>query len=498
VTRGAQAEPHIPFHEGMTSGTTHSASAAERKPGVILAVLALGALAYSVLQSIVAPALPRLGADLHASTTDATWILTGFLLSASVLTPVFGRLGDIHGKHRLLVVALALLTLGTLVCALADSLGLMLAGRVLQGAGGGVFPLAFSIVRDELPRERVGHAIALLSAMLGIGGALGVVVAGVIVENLSYHWLFWIPLGFTTLATITAWRLVPESPVRQDSRVNWLSAALLAAGLVVLLLGITQAGRWGWGSTKNLAFVAGGLGLLGVYVRAELAARVPLADMKVMAARGVWTTNAVTLLVGFGMFAGIVVVPALLEMPAQTGYGFGDSVLTAGLYLVPNAIAMLLVGPVAARLAADHGAKVPALLGTALTGVAYALLAVAHATHGEVIAALVLQGIGIGLAFSSVANLIVDAVPHTQTGAATAINTIMRTVGGAFGSSIPASILAAHTIAGTPAPTEGAFTAVFWVAAGVMALGVAAGLAVPSRRRARNAAPSAIAQPVAG
>src|SRR4051812_45637283 len=230
----------------MRSGTNHS--------GVVVAVLALGALAYSVLQSIVAPALPTLGADLHASTTDATWILTGFLLSASVLTPVFGRLGDIHGKHRLLVLALALLTLGTLVCALATSLPVMLAGRVLQGAGGGVFPLSFSIVRDELPRARVAHAIALLSAMLGIGGAAGAVVAGVIVEHLSYHWLFWIPLVFCVVATVAAWRLVPASPVRQDSRVNWLSAALLAAGLVALLLGITQADRWGWGSAKNLGF----------------------------------------------------------------------------------------------------------------------------------------------------------------------------------------------------------------------------------------------------
>jgi EmrB/QacA subfamily drug resistance transporter len=468
----------------MLSGTTASASRQAPSPGLVLAVLALGALSYSVLQSIVAPALPTLAADLHASATDTTWVLTAFLLSASVLTPVFGRLGDIYGKHRLLVVALALLSAGTLVSALADSLALMLAGRVLQGAGGGVFPLSFAIVRDELPRPRVPGAIALLSAMLGIGGALGVVVAGVIVQDLSYHWLFWLPLAVTTPATLAAWRFVPESPVRHVSTINWLSTALLAAGLVTLLLGITQADSWGWGSARNVGFVAGGLAILAAYVAVEVRARVPLVDMKVMAQRGVWTTNAVTLFVGFGMFAGIVLVPALLEMPATTGYGFGDSVLTAGLYIVPNALAMLLVGPLAARLSHAHGAKVPAVLGTALTGVAYAMLAVAHATHAEVVAGLVVQGLGIGLAFGSLANLIVEAVPQAQTGAATAINTIMRTVGGAFGSSIPASILAAHTIAGTAIPTEHAFTVVFWVTAGVMAVAVLVGLAVPARRAA--------------
>jgi EmrB/QacA subfamily drug resistance transporter len=479
----------------MDTGTTYSALRAdeetaaggEARPGVVLAVLALGALAYSVLQSIVAPALPTLAGDLHASSTDATWVLTAFLLSASVLTPVFGRLGDRHGKHRLLVVALGLLSIGTLVSALATSLDAMLAGRVLQGAGGGVFPLAFAIVRDELPRSKVPGAIALLSAMLGIGGAVGLVVAGVIVEDLSYHWLFWIPLVVTTIATVAAWRFVPESPVRADAPINWGSAALLAAGLVALLLGITQAGAWGWGSARNVGFVAGGLAILALYVAAEVRARVPLVDMKVMAQRGVWTTNAVTLFIGFGMFAGIVLVPALLELPAQTGYGFGDSVLTAGLYIVPNALAMLLVGPFAARLAASHGAKLPALLGTALTGLAYAALAVAHATHAEVVAGLVLQGLGIGLAFASLANLIVEAVPHSQTGAATAINTIMRTVGGAFGASIPASILAAHTIAGTAVPTEHAFTVVFAVTAAVMGAAVLIGLAVPSRRAAQDA-----------
>src|SRR4051812_39354585 len=246
----------------MSTGTTASASApapaARRdaaRPGLVLGVLALGALSYSVLQSIVAPALPTLAADLHTTATNATWVLTAFLLSASVLTPVFGKLGDIHGKHRLLVVALGLLSLGTLVSALADSLSVMLIGRVLQGAGGGVFPLSFAIVRDELPRGRMPGAIALLSAMLGIGGAVGLVVAGVIVEDLSYHWLFWIPLVVTAGATVAAWRWVPESPVKHDSTINWLSVALLAGGLVALLLGITQADSWGWGSAKNIGFV---------------------------------------------------------------------------------------------------------------------------------------------------------------------------------------------------------------------------------------------------
>jgi MFS family permease len=260
-------------------------------------------------------------------------------------------LGDIYGKHRLLVVALGLLSLDTLFRALADSLGVMLVGRVLQGAGGGVFPLSFAIVRDELPRAKMPGAIALLSAMLGTGGAVGLVVAGAIVEDLS-------------------------------------------------LLGITQADSWLWLGQEH-RFRDRWRGAAARLCALRAARPRPLVDMKVMAQRGVWTTNAVTLFVGFGMFAGIVLVP------------------TAALYIVPNALAMLLVGPVAARLAAARGAKVPALLGVGLTSVAYMMLAVAHGTHAEVVAGLVVQGLGIGLAFASLANLIVEAVPQHQTRAAT-------------------------------------------------------------------------------
>src|SRR4051794_3097012 len=164
-------------------------------PRTILAVLSLGGISYALLQSLVVPALPQIQHSLHTTESAVGWVLTAYLLSASVATPIIGRLGDIYGKERLLMLVLVMLAFGTLISATASSLWLMVLGRVIQGAGGGIFPLAFSIIRDEFPNERVPGAIGLVSALLGIGGGAGVVFAGIVIENFSYHWLFWFPLA---------------------------------------------------------------------------------------------------------------------------------------------------------------------------------------------------------------------------------------------------------------------------------------------------------------
>ncbi len=223
---------------------------------VILAVLSIGGLAYAMLSSAVIPALPAIQHALGASEEGVTWLLTGFLLSASVATSILGRLGDMYGKERLLLLTLVLLAVGTAVSALSTSLLPMVVGRVIQGAGGGIFPLAFGIVRDEFPREKVAGSIGMLSSILGIGGGIGIVLGGLIVEHLDYHWLYWIPLIVIVLAAVLTWRLVPESPIRVPGKVNWLAAALMAGGFSCVLIAISETTVWGWGSVKTIVAAA--------------------------------------------------------------------------------------------------------------------------------------------------------------------------------------------------------------------------------------------------
>ena len=289
---------------------------------VTFALLALAGVAYALLQSLVAPALPDIQHSLHTTVNGVSWVLTAYLLSASIATPVIGRLGDMYGKERLLVAVLVLLCVATTVSALATSLTVMLVGRVVQGAAGGIFPLAFGIIRDEFPRERVAGAVGIMSALLGVGGGAGVVLAGPIVQRLSIHWLFWFPLVLLVPATIAVYLFVPESPVRVPGRVNWPGAALMSGGLAAVLLAVSEAPVWGWLSARTLVVFAIGVSLLVAWVRNETRSDHPLVDMRMMRIRGVWTTNAVAALLGFGMYASFILLPEYVETPARRGLRF--------------------------------------------------------------------------------------------------------------------------------------------------------------------------------
>jgi EmrB/QacA subfamily drug resistance transporter len=449
-------------------------------PNVTLAVLAIGGISYALLQSLVAPALPDMQQALHTSETSVGWILTSYLLSASVATPIAGRLGDMYGKEHVLMIVLGLLAFGTLISALATTIGVMVLGRVIQGAGGGIFPLAFAIIRDEFPAEKVAGGIGLMSALLGIGGGAGVVLAGVIVNRLSYHWLFWLPLVAIVIATAATRLFVPESPIKVPGKVNWLATGLMSAGLAAVLLAVSQATTWGWGSPKTIGLSAVGLAFIVAWILAELRSREPLVDMRMMAIRGVWTTNAVAFLLGVGMYSSFILLPQFVQAPLYTGYGFGASVTAAGLFLLPATMAILIVGQLAGRLEHRFGSKPPLIWGAVFAALSFILLCLAHSDPWQIYLASGLLGIGIGLSFAAMANLIVQNVRQEQTGVATGMNTVTRTLGGAFGGQVAASLLAANLGVGEHT-TEHGFTIAFAMCAAALVAGVAIGFLIPSR-----------------
>jgi EmrB/QacA subfamily drug resistance transporter len=464
-------------------------------PRVILAVLSLGGISYALMQSLVLPALPEIQSSLHTSEGAVGWVLTAYLLSASVTTPIIGRLGDMYGKERLLMIVLLLLALGTFISAVASSLSLMIVGRVIQGAGGGIFPLAFSIIRDEFPNERVPGAIGLVSSLLGIGGGAGVVFAGIVTGNLSYHWLFWFPLVMIVVTAYLTRRYIPESPVKSPAEINYRAAGLMTAGISALLLAITETSTWGWGSAKTLGLLALGVVLIAAWVREELRSREPLVDMRMMAIRGVWTTNTVAFLIGVGMYSSFILLPELVQEPASTGYGFGASVTAAGLFLLPATIAIVVIGQMAGVLERRIGSR-GSLIGGALFVLAcYALLVADRGQETQIYVAAGLLGIGIGLSFSAMANLIVQNVRQDQTGVATGMNSVTRTLGGAFGGQVAATLLASN-LGAVGLPTSSGFTLAFLVCliAGVGALGFA--VSVP-RRSANDLTPEVALLPQA-
>jgi len=450
-------------------------------PGVTFAVLALGGVSYALLQSLVAPALPNIQHALNTSEDSVSWVLTAYLLSASVATPIIGRLGDMHGKERMLLIVLVLLSAGTLVSALATSLSVMIVGRILQGAAGGIFPLAFGIIRDEFPRERVAARIGLMSALLGVGGGVGVVLAGPIVDHLSYHYLFWLPLIPIAMTTVATHFFVPESPVKVPGKVSWLAAALMSTGLVLVLVAVSETAKWHWLSAKTLGCIAAGILVLALWVRVESRSSQPLVDMRMMRIRGVWTTNTVALLLGFGMYASFILLPQYVETPTEAGYGFGASVTEAGVFMVPSTVTMLLFGAQTGRLERRFGSKPPLLAGGLLAMTSFLMLGFARSERWEIYVAAALLGAGIGLAFAAMANLIIESVGPEQTGVATGMNTVTRTVGGAFGGAATASIIAG-TIGASGYPSAQGYTAAFALCAVALAIGVLTGTLIPQRR----------------
>jgi len=448
---------------------------------VTFAVLALGVAAYALLQSLVTPVLTTVQAELHTTQSAATWVLTAYLLSASIFTPIMGRLGDMIGKERVFVAALVALAVGSLLAALASSITVMIVARVIQGVGGGVLPLAFGIIRDEFPKEKVTGAVGSIASLSAVGAGLGIVLAGPIVNALDFHWLFWIPMILTIVAAIAAVIFVPESPVRTPGRISWGPAVLLSAWLVALLVALSEAPDWGWGSGKVIGLLVAAVVLAVAWVLSEQHSATPLIDMGMMRLTAVWTNNLVALLIGVGMYATFAFLPEFVQTPKLAGYGFGASVTQSGLMLLPSSITMFIVATYAGRMAQKVGGKVLVVGGCAIGVVSMAILAFAHGEKWEIYLGTAIMGVGFGLAFSAMSGLIVAAVPAEQTGVASGMNANIRTIGGSIGSALMASIVTSQ-VGAHGLPKESGYSAGFAMLGGGLLLAALAALLIPQLR----------------
>jgi EmrB/QacA subfamily drug resistance transporter len=434
-----------------------SVSGARTSYKVTYAVLAVAVGGYALLQSLVIPVLPTIQAGLHTSQNTVTWVLTAYLLSASIFTPIMGRLGDMFGKERLLVVALVALTVGSLMAGAASSITVMVIARAVQGIGGGVLPLSFGLIRDEFPKAKVTGAIGVIAALTAAGAGLGIVLAGPIVEALNYHWLFWIPMVVLGASTVAARLVIPESEVRTPGRLSWGGIILLSGWLVALILAISEAPTWGWGSGRVIGLLAVAVVLGVAWVVTESRSSHPLVDMHLMRSSTVWTTNLVAFLLGIGMYAIFAFLPEFLQTPTSAGYGFGVSITHSGLILLPSSLFMFVFGIGSGRLSKRYGAKPVMVAGLVISIATFVLLTVANASQWEIIVAMVIQGSGYGLAFSSMSALVVESVPPDQTGIASGMNANIRTIGGAIGAAVMSSLVTSGVRPGQ-IPRESGYT----------------------------------------
>ncbi|MCC9177747.1 MFS transporter [Arthrobacter sp. zg-Y750] len=455
---------------------------------LVIAVLACGGIVVSLEKTAVVPLLPEYPRVFGVSSDDVSWMVTVTLLAAAVATPIVSRLADMYGKRRMLLLAMAVMVVGAFTASVGGTFTWALVGRGLQGFSGAVIPVGISILRDALPQKKIAGAVSLMSASFGIGSALGLPLSGYIYDRLGWQATFWVVGIIAALLMVAVVVFVPESHVRTPGRFDYLGAVLLSAGMTALLLAITKGGVWGWTSYPVVGLFAGAAVFFALWFPAELRNGQPLVDLRTSARRPVLLTNIGAVLVGFSMYANMLVTTQQLQLPRETGFGFGLSVVVAGLTMIPSGLAMVAAAPVSARITNGFGAKTTMVSGCAVMAAGYLWRVLFVGSVTEIITGAVIISVGTAMAMAAMPTLIMSNVPLTDTAAANGVNTLLRSVGTSTCSAVVATVLASLTvsISGAAFPSLDAFRTVF-VCAGIAALAATGVSCLIPRSRRREA-----------
>ncbi|MFJ2032100.1 MFS transporter [Streptosporangium sp. NPDC087985] len=446
-------------------------------------ILCLTGTVVALQQTMVVPLLPDFPEILGVSTDDASWLITATLLTSAVATPIVSRLADMFGKRRMMIASMTMMVIGSLTAAIGGDFPALVAGRALQGFAISLIPVGISILRDELPKEKVASATALMSATLGIGSALGLPLSGVIYEHLGWEANFWFSAVVGVLLMGAVLAIVPESAVRTRGRFDFLGAVLLSIALAALLLAISKGGSWGWGSEPTILVFITAVVVLAIWFPYELRVNHPLVDLRTSARRPVLLTNVASVLVGFAMYANMLSTTQQLQMPKISGYGLELGVLTAGLCMVPAGIAMVVLSPVSAAITRRFGAQTTLITGAVILAAAYAGRVFLTGSIAMIILGAVVVNIGTTIAYGAMPTLIMRSVPITETASANGLNSLLRSFGTATSSAVVAAILTSMTFQAGPLtlPTLGAFKNVFWSASVAALAAAAVALFIPRR-----------------
>ncbi|WP_406497999.1 MFS transporter [Streptomyces sp. NBC_00846] len=460
------------------------------RTGGVVATLALAGITAAIMQTLVTPLIAELPQILHTSPSNAAWVITVTLLAGAICVPISGRLGDLIGKRRMLLACSVPLVAGSLVCALASSVVPMIIGRGLQGMGMGMVPLGIALLRDVVPAEKLSSSIALVSASMGIGGGLGLPIAAAVAQYANWRVLFWGSTVLAVLIAVAIWFVIPDVPAAaKGQRFDALGAVGLGAGLICLLLAVSKGANWGWTSATTLGLFTAAVVILLAWGAWELRTRDPLIDLRTTARPRVLLTNVGSIFVGFGMYASMLVVPQLLQFSQATGYGLGQSMLAAGLWMAPGGIMMMIVSPFGGKLTDARGPKFTLISGVLVLAAGYGLSLVLMGSAWGLMLALMVINSGVGLAYGSMPALIMSSVPLSETAAANGFNTLMRSLGTSVGAAVMGVVLSQMTVTmgGHSFTSESGFRTGLMIGCGIALVAAVIASVIPAARAASGA-----------
>ncbi|UVE94101.1 MFS transporter [Dietzia sp. B32] len=448
----------------------------------LVMVLAFGGIVVSLSQTLVIPLLGMLPAILDTSAANAAWVVTVTLLAGAVAGPLMGRLGDLYPKKYILIACTAVMVAGSILCALSSSLWPMLFGRALQGVGIGVVPIGIATMREVLPPARLGPAISMMSSSLGVGGALGLPAAAALAQYGDWQWMFWgsavLGLGIIVLMGVRL-RVMPAG--KPDGSLDLIGAFGLAVGLIALLLAVSKGADWGWTSPVTLgSFIVAALAF-PLWGRWVLRHPSPIVDLRVAARRPVLLTNIASIMMGMGLYAQLLVMPQVLQLPVETGHGLGQSMVAMGLWTAPGGLAMMAVAPLSGRLISTRGPKFTLILGALVVASGYVFgLFLLDSTWGVMLAGIVTSG-GVGLAYGAMPALIMASVPTSEMGSANSVNALMRSIGTTASAALIGVVLTQTSMdfEGLFVPTEAGFRIGLVIGCGVALLAAAVAATIP-------------------
>jgi MFS family permease len=422
-------------------------------------------LVVSIISSLGAPLLPDVAEDLHVSLPNAQWSLTAALIAGAIAAPVLGRLGDGRHRRQSILGALAVVTAGGVVAGLAGSLPVLIVGRVMQGIGLGLAPIAMATARDHLEGEHARRTIALLSVSGATGLGAGYPISGLIAEGIDLHAAFFFGAILSAAALLAAYLEIPSNREGPAISLDVSGALVGALAVVALMIGIGQGDEWGWSSPATIGCFLVAIVVGALWTRRQLRVPAPLVDLSQLRHRAVLGADLSAGLLGIALYMFLTVITEFVQTPSAEGFGFGASTLVAGLCLVPFSVASLLGSRMMTATLRRAGSRTALAIGGTSIVAAGVFFALVHGALWQACVMMALLGLGFGFTFAAIPGLITRSVPAREVGSAMGFYQVVRSIGFSAGSALVASILASHAVAGSPFPAVGGYTTALWVGA---------------------------------